>query len=426
MHLMKGKVLLLFTIGLTFSLAACTSSTAMEAQTPTPIPTSIVPTRPVYEVQRGDVIREFEFSGRISPIEEKELFFRESGYIKNVFVSKGDMVTAGQVIAELENLSDLARQKALSDFQVRLAELDLADANTSLEMLELSLPDAATLQAEALQNVIEAETALQTAQAAYSRTQSPTSRVANELELARIALENAQAEQARLGSAPFPSGYAQELILRQNAVERARIYLEISRLNLEDLEDAISDSQIIAPFDGQVLFLGLSEGRLAEAFERAVIVADTTELEVRAELNGAELQGLTPGMTVQVELFNAPGIPTEGLIRQLPSFSSPGDGSASEADIFTRVQLNIPPTESGFKLNDRVRIRVILEQKEDVLWLPPQAVRTFEGRNFVVIQDESGQRRIDVKLGVRTGDRVEIVPVEDIENLIEGQVVIGP
>ena len=67
-----------------------------------------------------------------------------------------------------------------------------------------------------------------------------------------------------------------------------------------------------------------------------------------------------------------------------------------------------------------------MEQKEEVLWLPPQAVRSFEGRNFVVIQDADGQRRVDVKLGIRAGDRVEILWVEGVENLSEDQVVVGP
>jgi multidrug efflux pump subunit AcrA (membrane-fusion protein) len=55
-----------------------------------------------------------------------------------------------------------------------------------------------------------------------------------------------------------------------------------------------------------------------------------------------------------------------------------------------------------------------------VLWLPPQAIRTFEGRKFVVVQEGDAQRRVDVKIGVEGEDRVEIV-----EGLNEGQVVVG-
>ena len=111
-----------------FVLAACSNKAPDAAATPTSIPTPIIPAKPVYEVQRGDVIKELDFAGRISPVQEIELFFREGGYVDKVYVSKGDMVTAGQVLAELENLADLERQRALNQYQVRLAELDLADA----------------------------------------------------------------------------------------------------------------------------------------------------------------------------------------------------------------------------------------------------------------------------------------------------------
>lgn len=492
------KLLYLVLILVTITLTACNGAAPDANATPTSIPTPIVPSKPVYEVQRGDIVKELEFSGRISPAQEKELFFREGGYVDKVTVSKGDSVTAGQVIAELENLADLERQRVLNQYQIRLAELDLADAQLDLELFKLSLPDPETLQAEALQAVIEAERALQDAQRAYNRTQTTVNQSSidaayaqvvlaeNELDIAKkafdpyagkpatnlnrayfqsqlsavqqeydaavrqynaltgatseldqalagsnlaaaqISLTRAQAELTRLQDLPYPLGYQQELVVKQNAVERARIIVDQIKLTTEDLDDAITEAQIVAPFDGQILFLGLAEGRLIGAFERAVVIADTNELEVRAELSGNELQGLSEGLPVQVDLFSAPGEPVEGTIRQLPSFSSSNDTDVIETDSSTWVELAVHPSETGFGLNERVRVTVILEQQEGVLWLPPQAVRSFEGRNFVVIQDEDGQRRIDVKLGLITSDRVEIVRVEGIENLDEGQVVVGP
>jgi len=56
-----------------------------------------------------------------------------------------------------------------------------------------------------------------------------------------------------------------------------------------------------------------------------------------------------------------------------------------------------------------------------VLWLPPQAIREFGGRKFVVLQEGDVQRRVDVKVGVVSDDRVEI-----ITGLNEGQVVVSP
>jgi HlyD family secretion protein len=39
----------------------------------------------------------------------------------------------------------------------------------------------------------------------------------------------------------------------------------------------------------------------------------------------------------------------------------------------------------------------MLAQKDDALWLPPQAVRAFEVRRFVVVKD--GVFRQDVEVG---------------------------
>ncbi|HEX9019266.1 MAG TPA: hypothetical protein VF806_08760, partial [Anaerolineaceae bacterium] len=63
-----------------------------------------------------------------------------------------------------------------------------------------------------------------------------------------------------------------------------------------------------------------------------------------------------------------------------------------------------------------------LKNVSNVLWLPPQAIRTFEGRNFVVVKNETGQSaRTDVKIGIKNDDRVEIV-----SGVKEGQEVVAP
>jgi multidrug efflux pump subunit AcrA (membrane-fusion protein) len=62
-----------------------------------------------------------------------------------------------------------------------------------------------------------------------------------------------------------------------------------------------------------------------------------------------------------------------------------------------------------------------LAQAANVLWVPPQVIRTFEGREFVVVQDGEFQRRVDVQVGIKGNDRVEIT-----DGLTEGQIVVGP
>ena len=66
------------------AMTGCSRGASREEATPTPVPTPIVPTKPTYVVQRGEVVKTLEFSGRVSPVVEEELFFRTGGYVAHV------------------------------------------------------------------------------------------------------------------------------------------------------------------------------------------------------------------------------------------------------------------------------------------------------------------------------------------------------
>ncbi len=120
--------------------------------------TTIVPTRPItYQVQRGDIINTVEFGGQIAPLIEQPMFFRTSGRVDKVNVTKGDAVTAGQVLAELETgsleraleaaraeLALIEAGKRITDDSVsidqQLAQLDLEIAELNLQASQVGEP----------------------------------------------------------------------------------------------------------------------------------------------------------------------------------------------------------------------------------------------------------------------------------------------
>jgi len=84
------------------------------------------------------------------------------------------------------------------------------------------------------------------------------------------------------------------------------------------------------------------------------------------------------------------------------------------------IRISYNPDGLDVDIGDIANITVILQQKRNVLWLPPQAIRTFQGRQFVVVQEGDRQRRVDVELGIQSQDKVEIT-----SGLREGQKVVG-
>jgi multidrug efflux pump subunit AcrA (membrane-fusion protein) len=372
--------------------ASRSQQAADEAATPTPIPTPVVPVKPTYKVQRGEIVDELTFSGRISPVVEEELFFRASGRVRAVFAKRNEMVKKDQVIAELEidalerelNSSQLTLERAEVmlasaqrdfDTRVRLAQIELEKAQIRLDALQgQSAPDA---QSVALQQ--------------------------KDVEIAQIALDSLQTE----GVNP----------LLKNDVERASY--DVTKLKAE-----IAEAQIVAPFDGQLLSVSLTPGQAVEAFRPVTTIADVTALEVSAELLSDQMTELAEDMAVSVVLVSRPGEILTGSIRQLPYPYGSGGGTATtveDQDKSTRFTLEQSAAEAGFAMGDLVRVTAELERKADILWVPPQAVRVFDGRRFAVLIDGETRRRVDVKVGIETQDRIEIE-----EGLEEGQVIEGP
>jgi RND family efflux transporter MFP subunit len=349
-------------IFLALALFGCQSAPQQQRQqeevTPTPIPTQPAPVNPVYTVTRGDVISKIEFTGRISPVLEQELFFQTDGRVRRVLVERNQEVKKGQLLADLE-IDDLERQLAITELNIRRNEVNL-------EMAELELE--------------------------YIKAQYPSKDQKHQVELA------------------------------ERRLELQRIAMEEASLNLEDLKASIAAAQIIAPFDGALLFVNISKGAAATGYKSVITIADLNALEVSADVNTELLRDLEEGMEVSGTFYSKPGEVFKGVIRRLPYPYGGGTGASDilEDDQSTRVTFDIPE-DTDFELGDLIRVTVVIKKSENALWLPPQAIRNFEGRKFVLVQEGEVQRRVDVKTGLTSEDRVEIT-----EGLEENQVVIGP
>ena len=130
---------------------------------------------------------------------------------------------------------------------------------------------------------------------------------------------------------------------------------------------------------------------------------------------------LEEGMAAQVTLSRAPGQIFESIIQTLPYPYGTGGGSVQVEDMDQRTHiLLLEPGELELRVGDLVKVTVLVEQSLDTFWLPPAAIRTFEGRRFVMVRIEDKLRKVDVKLGIEGEDRVEI-----LEGLEEGQIVEG-
>jgi HlyD family secretion protein len=223
----------------------------------------------------------------------------------------------------------------------------------------------------------------------------------------------------------------------RRAVENANIALEEARnktLNAETraVENAqrtldraqrkVDDGRIAAPRDGEIIAITLEVGATVTAFEPVAEVADVSRVEFAATLNGEQMRQLVEGQPAELRLLTRPDVALEVIIRRMPApYGSGGSGAIQDRDQTTRFEvLNAQGQEikAGATLG---KIRIVLERKPTALLLPPEAIRSFEGRRFVIVREGERERRITVRIGITTEQQVEI-----LDGLKEGDIVVGP
>ena len=195
--------------------------------------------------------------------------------------------------------------------------------------------------------------------------------------------------------------------------------VKLAELTVKRLEDQAAMRRIYSPINGEVMSLSLYAGNAIKAYQPVIIVADPSRFEISAFIVSSTLMKLHEGQEARVELVDHPGQVIEGWIRRLPYVGQRNTTSLENADQSTRIQFT-PLPDLALKVGDLARTTIVLEERQDVLWLPPEAIRMYQGRRFVVIEEEDRRRRVDVKIGLKSEDRLEIE-----EGLDEGQVVIG-
>ncbi len=354
---------------------------------PTPIPTPIVPSKPVYQVESGTVSYERRFFGRVSPVVQEEFGFLIDGRVLEILVDAGADVAAGDVLARLDT-------RALEN-QLLSAEEELAIATSIFESAD----------SKVRYDSQRAELNLQMAQlrldhAIESATSPPTSD-----EALTISLLTIQRDLAQVAIDELTAGVDPQL----------RFDVTRAQKRVDEIKDTIAKAELIAPRTGRLVSFSPDPGEPVIAYEPIAVVADLTVLEVTDEMDADDLSELAEAMPLTIQRASLPGNVYSGVIGSLPS----PYGLATDGLVHVSFDEQPPPDE--FKVGDRMSFTVLVEERHDVLWLPVSAIRQFSGRNFIVVQNEGVQQRVDVRLGLEGGGRVEI-----LEGAEENQTVIGP
>jgi HlyD family secretion protein len=354
--------------------------------------------RPVVTVQAvhpevGSIADEIEADATLAPFAQAAILPKISAPVKKFYVQRGSRVTAGQLVATLEN-EDLAAaaldnkgaynaaksayamatQSTVPEEQTR-ARLDMEQAKATLDLDNSILNSRTQLLAQGAipgRDVDLAQTTALQAQAVY--------------DIAKLKYEAL----SKVGTTA--------------SLEAAKGQLTSAEGKYLGAEAQLSYTNIRTPIAGIVTDRPLFAGETASAGTPIVTVMDTSTMIAKLHIAQAQAQQLTVGSSASVYVTGADE-PIEAKV----SLTSPAlDPGSTTVEVWVRVANSMGTLKAGTTVHVALKGRIA----QNALLIPTEALqRSTEGaaKAVAVIAPDGTAAKRTVTTGIQTADFVQIL-----------------
>ena len=336
------------------------------------------------EVSRGPFVRDIQAEGRVVAAFSPTLFAPAAGAV-TLQVHAGDTVKKGQVLAMISS-PDLAAKLAQEQAAADTLQTDTLRAKVDAGEQHAALQGA---RENAAIDVKAAETDLARQKKAFDAGAAAGMQVdhaRDALEKARIALAHAEA-----GLHSKDDALKFEVQSKEQAHAR-------QVLMVDDLKRQVGELAVRSPVDGQVGQLFVAERASVAKDAQLLTVIDLTQLEVQMQVAESFARDLAVGMpgeiagNGQVWRAKVSGISPEVVANQVAA----------------RLRFEGTRPEQ-LRQNQRLSVRVLLDQRADVLSVRAGSFIDESGGQYVYVVRDGVAVKTPVRLGARSVDRVEIL-----------------
>ncbi len=304
-------------------------------------------------------------SGTLLPPKHASLAFKIAGPTAEEVVKAGEMVKRGDLLVRLEaaeleaavSQAQAAQALAEADLNQLLAgasQQDIAAARANIDtaqaqLAQLRAPSSREEVAIAKAGLDRAEAALRDAQSAYDRVRSdpavgmlPQSAALQlafqEYQIAEArynqVLKGPRAEDIRVGEAGVAAAQANleqvTAAARPEALAVARARVDQASAGLRQAQAALASATMLAPFDGLIASVNVSEGEVVTPGVPVVVIGDVTKMRLETDdLGEANIAQVRIGQPVDVAFEALPEQSFKGKVTEIAPISSAKQGGTN-------------------------------------------------------------------------------------------------
>jgi macrolide-specific efflux system membrane fusion protein len=178
--------------------------------------------------------------------------------------------------------------------------------------------------------------------------------------------------------------------------------------NMQEWEDTYKPIPLIAPINGQVIVQTIRPGQSISITDAVIVLSD--RLIVQAQVDETDIGKLKLGQKANISLDAYPNTIIEGTVDHINYESlTVNNVTIYEVDILPK---KVPDFfRSGMSAN----IDVVEQEKDNVVLLPEEAVKTIDGKTFVFVKtaDAKKPEKREIVTGLINDD-------DDTEEIVSG------
>lgn len=216
-----------------------------------------------------------------------------------------------------------------------------------------------------------------------------------------------------------------ELIFRSGvnlkALRGYNLNLQIAEQDLKRYKDELMKTEILAPFDGTVVDIGVKENDQLSAFDysskTAVHLVDISTVEMDGVVDEVDIYKVKVGQEAVITVDALPNAELKGKVTFISPF-----GTQTAGVVEFPVKISLEPAEVELKGGLTATADIIVEKHEDVLLVPNRSIKGSPGDYWVeVVIDEEKvtTEKRPVVLGAQNDQFSEV-----ISGLSEGEKII--
>ena len=332
------------------------------------------------EVKRGKIAQTVSATGEISATNLVDVGAQVSGQIKKMHVKIGDVVKEGDLIAEIDNVTQV------NEVNTRKAQLQ-------------------TYQAQ----LESAQVALKIAQRKYSRYKSLASADA-------VSKEEFEATEDSLAT-------------NRAKIKELQSSIRQTQIAINTAEKDLGYTRITAPSAGTVVSLVVEQGQTINSSQTSptvVLIADLTSMTNKMQIAEGDATKVKAGQTVNFTILSEPDTPISAKLDSIdPGLTTMSQGSYSKSTdttsnaIYYYARATVPNPEGKLAIGMTTQNTVEIASADNVLMVPTVAIKTKDGKKFVRVLEANNQavdREIqtglkdsmntEVKSGLNEGEKV--------------------